>query len=203
MKARYIYFFMVVSFLHFPYLAQAVTPLDNPTMPVTADGSSALLYPSQNPLEKTYNSLPSSKVNLLLDKQMQATIQRSWISSMVVPGLGQIYNKDYWKVPFFYLGFALVSFRIYSEHQEMHNHKRTLLMTGADQPSPAFTEKRIKDCARTRNLFIIIASAWYLLNILDAYAGGHDQYVNFKDDIETISSLKPTALLKPTAAARQ
>lgn len=199
MKVRYIYFLMVVRFFYFPDLAQAVPTLDKPTVPVSANKSSTFSYP--HPLEKIDAMPPSNKINeaVLLNKEMrmQAVVQRSWISSMVVPGLGQIYNKDYWKVPLCYLGFALVFPRIYSEHKEMHNHKRTLLMTGDNKPSHAYTEKRIKECERTRNLFIIIASAWYLLNILDAYAGGHDQFVNFKDDIETTSSLQPTALLKP------
>ncbi|WP_250238261.1 DUF5683 domain-containing protein [Cardinium endosymbiont of Oedothorax gibbosus] len=172
-----------------------------PHKPIVPDFSngSPRLYTIQN----GYNRSTSSKVDEveLLRKTMhiEAMVQRSWIGSMVVPGLGQVYNKDYWKVPCFYLGFALVGHRIYSEHQEMNKHKRDLLINGGDKPNPAYTEKRIQECKRTRDLFIIIASAWYLLSILDAYAGGHDKTVNFKDDIGTKSTSKSTAVLQPTA----
>lgn len=156
------------------------------------------------------NNLSATKVDeaALFRKTMrtQAMIQRCWISSMVVPGLGQIYNKAYWKVPCLYLGFALLGYKIYTEHREMQQHQRDALARNALMPhnkqvNPTFTKKRINECKRTRDLFIIIASAWYLLNILDAYAGGHDQTVNFEDDIQTKSTSQPTPLLPPTTGA--
>lgn len=64
----------------------------------------------------------------------------------------------------------------------MNKHKRNLLMVGDDQLNPSFSKRRIKECAR--DLFIMIASAWYLLNIFNVYAGGHDKTINFKNDIE-------------------
>lgn len=199
MKVRYNFFLMVIGCLHFPYPSQAVTLWHKPIVPDFANRSPRLLHAIQH----GYSGPSSSKVDeaALLRKtmRMHAMVQRSWISSMVVPGLGQVYNKDYWKVPCLYLGFALVSSRIYSEHQEMNNHKRILLMRDDDQPNQPYTKKRIKECERTRNLFIMIASAWYLLNILDAYAGGHDKTVDFKDDIGTKPTSKPTAVLQPTA----
>ncbi|TSJ81415.1 MAG: DUF5683 domain-containing protein [Candidatus Cardinium sp.] len=160
--------------------------------------------------EKKSNNPSSNMVDqvALFRKTMrtQAMIQRFWISSMVVPGLGQVYNKDYWKVPCLYLGFAFLGYKIYTEHNDMNEHQRNALaqstLTSYDNKViPDFTKKRIDECKRTRNLFIIIASAWYLLNILDAYAGAHDKIVNFKDDIQTKSTSKPTALLQPAAAA--
>lgn len=207
MKVRYNFFFVVIGFLYLPYLSQAVTLPNKPILRNFSNRSPRLLQAVHN----EYNSPSSSKVDetalLLKTMRTEAMIQRSWISSMVMPGLGQVYNKDYWKVPCVYLGFTLVGHMIYSQHQEMNGHKRTLLMNGhkrtlltigSDNPNPAFTEKRIRECERTRNLFIIIASVWYLLNVFDAYAGSHDKTVNFKDDIET----KPTskAVLQPTAA---
>lgn len=198
MKVHYRFFLTVIGFLHFPHLSQAVTLPHKPILGNFSNNPSRLLHTIQN----GYNRPSASKVDemALLRKTMciQAMIQHSWLSSMVVPGLGQVYNKDYWKVPCLYLGFAFVGYKIYSEHNEMNDHKRTLLMAGDHKPNPAFTAKRIKECKRTRDLFIMIASAWYLLNIFDAYAGGHDKTVNFKDDIGTKSTSKPTTVLQPS-----
>ncbi|TDG95157.1 DUF5683 domain-containing protein [Cardinium endosymbiont of Culicoides punctatus] len=140
--------------------------------------------------------------------QMNAMVQRSWISSMVIPGLGQVYNKHYWKVPCIYLGFAMLGYRIHAEHQEMNSHKRTLLVTSSNNdqkkiqtlPLVPYTQKRINDCKRTRNLFIMIAAAWYLLNVFDAYAGAHDKMVNFTDDIGIDPEIK-TSSSQPAADA--
>ncbi|WP_342265717.1 DUF5683 domain-containing protein [Cardinium endosymbiont of Philonthus spinipes] len=185
MRVCYKFFLMVAGWLYFPYLSQASILPHNFIVSDFSSKSPSILHATKN--QSNHQAANQADEAALLYKTMriQAKVQRSWLSSMVVPGLGQVYNKDYWKVPCLYLGFSFLGHRIYSEHREMHKHKRTLLMTGADKPNPTFTEKRIKECERTRDLFIIIASAWYLLNILDAYAGGHDKTVNFKDDIGT------------------
>ncbi|WP_419241677.1 DUF5683 domain-containing protein [Cardinium endosymbiont of Nabis limbatus] len=210
MKVHYRFFLMVMGFLHFTYLGQAkVTWPSRPIIRnVTNQSPSGLHF-----VRDDYNHLSSSKVDEaeLLRKTMrtQALIQRAWISSMVFPGLGQVYNKDYWKVPCLYLGFALVGYRIYSEHQEMNRYKCISLKNQNDNDNeklnPAYVDKRIKECARTRNLFIIIAAAWCLLNVFDAYAGGHDKTVNFKDDIQTNLTSKATNVLQaapPTQSNR-
>lgn len=201
MKVRYSFYFMVVIGVHFPCLAQAIALPDQLGLPGLVNSVPRWLYAAQHRDNGLSPDQAGAAALLCKTMPVEAMIQRTWLASMVVPGLGQVYNKDYWKVPCLYVGFALVGARIYSEHQEMNDHKRTLLMTGKDKPNPAFTEKRIKECERTRNLFIIIASAWYLLNVLDAYAGGHDTTVNFIDDIGTTSPLKPAVVLQPTVAS--
>ncbi|MGI2298406.1 DUF5683 domain-containing protein [Candidatus Cardinium hertigii] len=185
-----------MGFFYFPYLSWAVVSPDKSIVWNAVNHPLRPLYV----VDSTSNPLSSEKIEKIekipvWSKTMrtETMVQRAWITSMVVPGLGQVYNKDYWKVPCLYLGFALVGYKIYSEHQEMHKHRRTLLLDSKDQsnPVPDFTKKRIRECERTRNLFIIIASAWYILNIFDAYAGAHDKTVNFIDDIGTISTDLP------------
>lgn len=198
MKLSHYFFLRVIGFFCFPYLIQAATPLHKSKLWQASNRPPSLLYTAA----KGTNALSADTVDqeaALLRKNMRinAMVQRSWISSMVIPGLGQIYNKHYWKVPCLYLGFALVGAKIYAEHQEMNKHKRILIMPDdGTMPTSEFTEKRIGECRRARDLFVIIATAWYLFNILDAYAGGHDKTVNFTDDIGT----KPTttsSIVKP------
>ncbi|MGI2261982.1 DUF5683 domain-containing protein [Candidatus Cardinium hertigii] len=190
MKRVFHFFLSVMGLFYFPYLSWAVASPDKSILWNVANHPIRPLY------VHTSNPLSSEKIEEtpLWSKIMrtEAMVQRAWITSMVFPGLGQVYNKDYWKVPCLYLGFALVGYKIYSEHQGMNEHRRILLL-GDDpfKPVREFTQKRIRECERTRNLFIIIASAWYILNIFDAYAGAHDKTVNFIDDIGTTSTDLP------------
>jgi len=189
MKRSSHFFLSAIGFFYFTYFSWAVSSPDK-----------SILWNVVNcpisPYVHTSNPLSSEEIEErpLWSKIMrtEAMVQRAWVTSMVVPGLGQVYNKDYWKVPCLYLGFALVGYKIYSEHQEMHKYKRTLLLDDhPSNPLREFSQKRIRECERTRNLFIIIASAWYILNIFDAYAGAHDKTVNFIDDIGTKSTDLP------------
>ncbi|WP_339044144.1 DUF5683 domain-containing protein [Cardinium endosymbiont of Tipula unca] len=210
MKKLYTFFILVIGFPFFSHLGLA-SPLygaflcsNSRTVPHTM-----LSYPSLTKSSSIQASnTTDEEASLRKSMRINAIVQRSWISSMVVPGLGQVYNKHYWKVPCIYLGFAILGYKIYSEHQEMHTHKRTQLITLSSKdtkviqnfPVSEYTQKRIDDCKRTRNLFIMIAGAWYLLNIFDAYAGAHDKMVNFTDDIGTTIPVIKNSIVQPTAA---
>lgn len=210
MKKLYTFFVMVIGFALFSPLSLSAT-LNGALYCSTSKAVpyTMLSYPS---LTKGSSIIASNKLDeaAALHKSMRinAMVQRSWISSMVVPGLGQVYNKHYWKAPCIYLGFAILGYKIYSEQQEMNTHERTQLITLGSKddkikqkfPVSEYTQKRIDECKRTRNLFIMIASAWYLLNIFDAYAGAHDKMVSFTDDIGTTIPAIKTIDIQPTAA---
>ncbi|MDD9139384.1 MAG: DUF5683 domain-containing protein [Candidatus Cardinium sp.] len=170
-------------------------------------------------LLRSHNFIPpkENKAQLLPEAMSThaTTVQRSWLSSMVIPGLGQMYNKHYWKIPFFYLGFLLGGIKIHAEHNEMHKYERIMLdiekkekmqggsSTASNLPSRDFTKRRINECRRARNLFILITAVWYILNILDAYAGEHGKMANFQDDIKvepsTAAAVEPAALAMASA----
>lgn len=200
MNLRYKFFLVTLVFLQLPYFTQAIRL---PNRSILWSVSHPYSYGQDSILIDNQLSPSSSELDqaALLRKNMdrEAMVQRAWLSSMVVPGLGQSYNKHYWKVPCIYLGFGLLLSRVYSEHQEMNKHRRTLILDNKTKPTNEFTNKRITECERTRNLFIMITAAWYLLNVFDAYAGSHDKTINFKDDIATKPSLKSTTVVKPTS----
>lgn len=189
MTARY-YFFFMLGLLHFSFMNKSSMP--NNSIVLDATNTPPKISPSPaTPTKNRLSMLSSSKLDKerLLQQAMNTnvTVQRSWISSMIIPGLGQIYNKDYWKVPCLYAGFALLGYKIYSDHQKMNGHKRTLLYKTSQphQPTKSFTTNGVKDCERSRDMFIIIGSVWYLLNIFDAYAGAHNKTINFTNNIDT------------------
>jgi hypothetical protein len=108
---------------------------------------------------------------------------KATIYSMIVPGLGQAYNKKYWKIPVVYAGFGVLYYFIRSNDKEYklwraaYNHA----LTNSDSLElPVNDYERLYGYntdilksqknyyRRNRDLSYILASVWYLLNIVDA-----------------------------------
>ena len=48
--------------------------------------------------------------------------------SAILPGLGQVYNKQYWKVPVIYGGYAVIGHYIKFNNQMYHDFKNALTL---------------------------------------------------------------------------
>eukprot|EP01132_Coremiostelium_polycephalum_P003024 gene3024-3779_t len=130
-------------------------------------------------------------------KEAPGKTQKAWIYSAILPGLGQCYNRDYWKVPVTYGVFGLLTWGAIYNHWEYTLAKRELLEKYGEAIPPTsnisnFMEMRKRD----RTLCILGASLWYLLNIFDAYVGGTLKTFDVSDDLEVV--MQPTYNLKKT-----
>jgi len=102
--------------------------------------------------------------------------------SAVVPGMGQAYNKKYWKMPLVYGGFA---FLIYVDafYQSEYLRYREDLFAIINDPNSGgvspdgLTEDQLRtlvnQARRERDFFIIITGFWYLLQMVDAHIDAH------------------------------
>lgn len=117
--------------------------------------------------------------------------------SAVLPGLGQAYNKKYWKIPIIYTGLG-VGIYAYTWNQKQYHeyrdeYKRRL--DGTNDPShPIFGElddDRIirgqKFYQKNRDLAALITVGIYILNIVDANIDAHLMQFNVNDNL----SIKP------------
>jgi hypothetical protein len=116
----------------------------------------------------------------------------------LVPGLGQIYNKKYWKLPIVYAGFAATGYFGITNRKEflLYNeaYKCSLIETEDDDDIVCDNElaakytsdelKSLKDYyRRNMELSFIVMGAWYVLQLLDASVDAHLYYWEINEDL--------------------
>ena len=140
-------------------------------------------------------------------EQREHSPRKATIYSAVLPGLGQIYNKKYWKVPIVYIGFAALIYSLdwnndyYVKYKKAYsditdndpttNSFRDLDIEGNwDFANPSqlqqFSERldnAMTAARRNRDLCIIGTAALYALNIIDASVDAHFFNFNLSDDL--------------------
>jgi len=98
----------------------------------------------------------------------------------ILPGLGQIYNKKYWKLPLVYAGFIGFGHGISFYQKGYKKYKSELfdvLETGNDYSTSGYTEDQLRTIVdkyrRERDFMIILTAGMYLLQIVDAHVDAH------------------------------
>lgn len=152
----------------------------------------------------------------------QPDAQKAVWLAVVVPGLGQIYNRQYWKVPIIYGGTLGLVYgitwndRMYVDYRKGYvdlmdkdpntNYFEHLLPSGVvlDNSNSSYYTKIIKtkldNYRRYRDLCIIGTAVLYLMSIIDAYVDAQ----MFDYDISPDLSLEvaPT-LIAPSSSYEQ
>lgn len=145
------------------------------------------------------NSAFAQDVSVDLIKKHSPT--RATIYSAVLPGLGQAYNHNYWKIPVIYAGGAAFAYGIYF-YNDLYKDWEKKYNYYDDKLLNEYTREGAREMRngyrRWRDMCIIGTSAWYLLNILEAYV-----YANLFDfDVSDNLSFRISPTLMPTAHAR-
>ena len=138
--------------------------------------------------DSTFTELPDS----IKEKQHSPT--KATLMSACLPGLGQVYNKKYWKVPIIYAGFGVLTYFIYTNADEYINFKCAYIESSYGNMNGNYSylvQRYSKDellSAREyyrRNLEItcLLTALWYTLNILDAAVDAHLYTFNITDKL--------------------
>lgn len=115
--------------------------------------------------------------------------------SAILPGLGQVYNKKYWKVPLVYGGMGLSLYyytwnnKKYHEYRDAYKDKLAgKTLTGKLE---GFNEDRLiraqKQHQKNRDLSLLITFGIYILNIVEANVDAHLMQFNVNENL----SLRP------------
>lgn len=120
--------------------------------------------------------------------------------SAVLPGLGQAYNKKYWKIPVIYAGIG-VGIYFHIDNDKSYDrfrkaYKRRLAGFTDDEfwgegETALVSDDRLRDAQKTaqknKDVSIVVSIAFYLLNIIDANVDAHLRQYNVGEDL----SLEP------------
>jgi len=136
------------------------------------------------------------------------TPQKAVMLSLICPGLGQIYNKKYWKLPIIYgAGGAFAYFVVFN--QMKYVKFRDALIDNLSTQEPAVIDGYSYKYSslelgrdyyrRYRDLSIAGLGAIYLLNIIDAMVDAHFFYYDVSDDLSM--RLEPALIENPGISA--
>lgn len=104
--------------------------------------------------------------------------RKALLYAAVVPGLGQIYNKKYWKLPLVYGGFyGLINYVIIYDNGYT-KYKTQLFNVLSKVPNASlYPEDQLRTIVdryrRERDYWIILTGLMYILQIIDAHVDAH------------------------------
>lgn len=119
--------------------------------------------------------------------------KRAAISSALLPGLGQIYNKKYWKVPIIYAalgisGYAFVyNTREYNKLADEYNYRIENPDAEPKDYTNITTTNQLQEYATqhltNKEWSVVFFIAFYALNIVDASVDAHFMNFDVNDDL--------------------
>lgn len=122
--------------------------------------------------------------------------------SAVIPGLGQVYNGSYWKVPIVY-GAIGTSAYFYIHNDKEYNryrdaYKRRLAGFKDDEFNGLLTKQNLIDAQKqfrkNREYSLLFIIGFYILNIVDANVDAHLNQFNITRDLSIQTKFEPNYL---------
>lgn len=172
---------------------------------------------SQEPTPDTVQQhLNASTSNVTMQQEIKVKVPKSrrphnprtaTIMSACLPGLGQVYNGKWWKVPIVYAGLGGLGYMAYDNRHQYNcyleaykystdpssvpdptEYTLTLTQKYGAQQLQTYKEKYRHDF----ELFTILTVAWYAVNIVDACVDGHLYTYDISDDLSLSVQPMPT-----------
>lgn len=117
--------------------------------------------------------------------------KKAAVMSAVLPGLGQAYNKKYWKIPIQYAGFAVAGWYLRDNLQNIDLYKQAFIAETDGNPATVnntgFNQNQLQQLidqyTEWRDLSYIAFGIIYILGIVDASVDAHLFYFDVSDDI--------------------
>lgn len=125
------------------------------------------------------------------NKAIYYEARKATIMSAILPGLGQAYNKKWWKVPIVYAGIGGFGYLFYTNQQNFNFYGKNLKYENDGDPNTINETKYDSDQLLTlkndyrkyRDLGIIGCVVIYALNIVDANVDAHLKTFDVSDDL--------------------
>ncbi len=117
--------------------------------------------------------------------------QKATIMSALLPGLGQAYNKKYWKIPIVYVGMGTCVYFIRDNNKNFQYFKDAYIAELDDNPTTInetlYSASQLDEIQETyrrwRDISYMSLAGVYLLNLLDANVDAHLFYFDVDEDL--------------------
>ncbi|MEJ8755669.1 DUF5683 domain-containing protein [Pontibacter sp. H259] len=134
--------------------------------------------------------------------------------SAALPGLGQAYNKAYWKIPIVYATGGVLGYFLISHNNNYQDFRQALIQRnrdstdayvnsniyGIDRPNGTANLKRARDFyRRNRDLTILLSVGAYGLQIAEAYVHAHMKEFDISDELAF--KVQPSIMRVPSQMA--
>jgi Family of unknown function (DUF5683) len=120
--------------------------------------------------------------------------------SAILPGLGQAYNKKYWKIPIVY-GAIGTGVAVYNWNDNKYNlfrdaYKRRLLSQKDGSIYDKYSDETLisaqRSYQRARDIGLLVTVGMYVLNIIDANVDAHLKQFNVDDKLTIRPNITPS-----------
>lgn len=124
-------------------------------------------------------------------KKTYSRPRRASLMSTFLPGLGQAYNKKYWKIPLIYGAFGGFGYMFVSNNEQFAYFRKNLRAEYDEDPetinSSGYSGDNLLDLKtkykKNRDLAGIAIGLIYILNIIDANVDAHLKTFDVSDDL--------------------
>ena len=210
-------------------VSHSTGPIDSASIVQEAfDDAELLRYERMKRAQIVADSLQAAENKLIADmieKEFKPDPRKALLYS-IVPGLGQIYNRKYWKLPIIYSGYIGCFYSITWNHNSWKDYSEAYMeladlpenrkneakkwlafvspnVTSLDQIGAGAVENYLKNnkdnSRRFRDLSIIITAALYFLTFIDAYVDA--QLYDFDISPDLSMKVRPTIIERDRATA--
>ncbi len=136
--------------------------------------------------------------------------------SAIVPGMGQAYNKAYWKMPIVYATGGVLGYFLISHHRNYQDYREALNIRvdgdettvdkfansnifGEQRPNGEENLRRARDFyRRNRDLTILLSIGAYGLQVAEAYVHAHMKEFDISDELAL--KVQPNLIQVPAQA---
>ena len=143
---------------------------------------------------------------MAFDSTARHSPRKAALLSLALPGLGQIYNERYWKLPIVYGGLGGLSFWLGRNVKTFRGYRDAYRLDVDEDPSTDGSYNGIDDAGQLRvrrdeakrqlDLSAVLVGVFYLLQIVDATVDAHLKDYDISEDL----SLRVEPSLQPMLA---
>lgn len=126
--------------------------------------------------------------------------KKAGLYSALLPGAGQFYNRQYWKVPVVYAGLGAAAYFISFNYTRYNKYRTAYIATIDQDPNTVSTElygqsdlKQLQDQYKQwLDMTVLLTSIGYMIQVMDAVVFAHLKNFDVSPDISM--RMKPMAM---------